>query len=84
MIIKKSPSIKEGDVIVRVNPRYFRPAEVDNLIGDSSKARKILGWKPEVTLEEMCQEMMQNDIEGAKKRSLLKEHGFKVTEVPED
>ncbi|EBW6154551.1 hypothetical protein A4N80_22680, partial [Salmonella enterica subsp. enterica serovar Mississippi] len=67
-----------GDVIVAVDPRYFRPAEVETLLGDPSKAHEKLGWKPEITLSEMVSEMVANDLEAAKKHSLLKSHGFNV------
>jgi GDPmannose 4,6-dehydratase len=67
-----------GDVIVRVNPRYFRPAEVETLLGDPSKAKALLGWVPEITVEEMCAEMVAHDLDQAKQKALLKEHGFKV------
>ncbi|ECO9439039.1 GDP-mannose 4,6-dehydratase, partial [Salmonella enterica] len=64
--------------IVAVDPRYFRPAEVETLLGDPSKAHEKLGWKPEITLSEMVSEMVANDLEAAKKHSLLKSHGFDV------
>ncbi|GAA68726.1 GDP-mannose 4,6-dehydratase [Pseudoalteromonas sp. BSi20429] len=67
-----------GDVIVRVDPRYFRPAEVETLLGDPTKAKEKLGWVPEITVEEMCAEMVQNDLAKAKQHVLLKEHGYKV------
>ncbi|EJX6431102.1 GDP-mannose 4,6-dehydratase, partial [Salmonella enterica subsp. enterica serovar Typhimurium var. monophasic] len=57
---------------------YFRPAEVETLLGDPSKAHEKLGWKPEITLSEMVSEMVANDLEAAKKHSLLKSHGFNV------
>ncbi|MBE8564343.1 GDP-mannose 4,6-dehydratase [Vibrio sp. OPT20] len=74
----KAPSVKVGDVIVRVNPKFFRPAEVETLLGDPTKAKEKLGWVPEITVEEMCQEMVQSDISKAKQHALLKEHGFDV------
>ncbi|EAA3803963.1 GDP-mannose 4,6-dehydratase, partial [Salmonella enterica subsp. enterica serovar Worthington] len=73
-----APGVKPGDVIVAVDPRYFRPAEVETLLGDPSKAHEKLGWKPEITLSEMVSEMVANDLEAAKKHSLLKSHGFDV------
>ncbi len=72
------PGIDEGDVIVRVDPRYFRPAEVETLLGDPSKAKAKLGWVPEITVEEMCAEMVRNDLEKAKQHALLKSKGFNV------
>ncbi len=74
----KASSVKVGDVIVRVNPKFFRPAEVETLLGDPTKAKEKLGWVPEITVEEMCQEMVQSDISKAKQHALLKEHGFDV------
>jgi GDPmannose 4,6-dehydratase len=72
-------SIKLGDVIVKVDKRYFRPAEVETLLGDPSKARDKLGWVPEITVEEMCIEMVQNDLAVAKQTALLKLHGYKIS-----
>ncbi len=71
-------SIKTGDTVVRVDPRYFRPAEVETLLGDSSLAKKKLGWEPKISLEQMCFEMVESDMEVARKNSLLKAHGFDV------
>ena len=73
-----SHALTVGDVIVRVDPRYFRPAEVETLLGDPSKAKNILGWVPQITVEEMCAEMVANDLDKAKQHALLKEHGHKV------
>ena len=67
-----------GDVIVRVDPRYFRPAEVETLLGDPAKAKKVLGWEPEITVEEMCAEMVASDLAKAKQHALLKSHGYDV------
>jgi GDPmannose 4,6-dehydratase len=74
-----APALVVGDVIVRVNPRYFRPAEVETLLGDPSKARELLGWVPEITVEQMCAEMVAHDFDQAKQKALLKENGFKVS-----
>ncbi|EOM3582096.1 GDP-mannose 4,6-dehydratase, partial [Escherichia coli] len=76
---KDAPAVKSGDIIVKVDPRYFRPAEVETLLGDPTKAHEKLGWKPEITLREMVSEMVANDLEAAKKHSLLKSHGFNVS-----
>jgi GDPmannose 4,6-dehydratase len=65
-----------GDVIVKVDPRYFRPAEVETLLGDPSKAKEILGWVPQITVEDMCAEMVANDLHKAKQQAILKAHGF--------
>ncbi len=69
---------KTGRVLVEVDPRYFRPAEVESLLGDSSKSREKLGWKPEISFEELIKEMVQSDLEEAKKEAYLKNGGFKV------
>ena len=69
-------SVKPGDVIVRVDPRYFRPAEVESLLGDASKAREKLGWVAEITARTMCAEMVAVDLETARRHALLKAHGF--------
>jgi GDPmannose 4,6-dehydratase len=73
-----APALNVGDVIVRVDPRYFRPAEVETLLGDPSKAKQKLGWEPQITVEEMCAEMVQNDLNKAKQHALLKSHGHNV------
>lgn len=72
----KAPCVKAGDVIVRVDPRYFRPAEVETLLGDASKAREKLGWSPEITAQEMCAEMVAYDLVHAQQYALLKNHGY--------
>ena len=69
-------SVNVGDIIVRVDPRYFRPAEVESLLGDATRARKNLGWEPEITAREMCQEMIREDLKLAQKRVFLKAHGY--------
>lgn len=73
-----APSIKVGDIIIQVDPRYFRPAEVETLLGDPTKAKEKLGWIPEISVEEMCAEMVMSDLNNAKQYVLLKEHGFDV------
>ncbi|MCU0797967.1 MAG: GDP-mannose 4,6-dehydratase [Akkermansiaceae bacterium] len=75
----KSPAVKTGDVIVRVDPRYFRPAEVETLLGDPTKAKEKLGWVPEITVEEMCAEMVAADLDTARSHALLKAHGHHVS-----
>ena len=71
-----APSLSIGDVIVRIDPRYFRPAEVDALLGDSSKAKAKLGWTPTITVQELCAEMVAHDLQNAKRERLLREHGL--------
>ncbi len=75
----KAPSLKVGDVVVQIDPRYFRPTEVETLLGDPSKAKQKLGWYPEITVQEMCAEMVREDLELATKSALLKKHGYKVS-----
>lgn len=70
--------LKESDIIFRIDPRYFRPTEVETLLGDPSKAKEKLGWIPEITLQEMCKEMVLHDLELAKQHALLKKHGHAV------
>ena len=74
----KAPAIKKGDVIVSIDPRYFRPTEVETLLGDPSKAKRELGWVPEITVEEMCAEMVAADLRDARRHALLKEHGYQL------
>ena len=64
--------------IVKIDPRYFRPTEVETLLGDPSKAKQILGWVPEITAQEMCAEMVASDLAQAKQHALLKQHGYSV------
>ncbi len=71
-------ALKVGDVIVKVDPHYFRPTEVETLLGDPAKAKAKLGWVPEITLDEMVQEMVAHDLEQAKQHALLKDHGYAV------
>jgi GDPmannose 4,6-dehydratase len=74
-----APALKVGDVVVRIDPKYFRPAEVETLLGDPSKAKQKLGWVPEITVQEMCAEMVREDLQAAKRTALLKQHGHEVT-----
>lgn len=82
-VVKKlndcATGVNVGDVIVRVDPRYFRPAEVETLLGEPEKAKRVLGWVPEITVEEMCAEMIANDLSKAKQHALLKTHGYDVS-----
>jgi GDPmannose 4,6-dehydratase len=68
----------DGRAIVRIDPRYFRPTEVDTLLGDPTKAKQKLGWTPEITARQMCAEMVACDLAEAKKHALLKKHGYSV------
>jgi GDPmannose 4,6-dehydratase len=74
---------KTNKLIVSVDPKYFRPTEVDNLLGDPKKVKDMLGWEPKITFEEMVEEMMENDINIAKRDALVKVHGFKVSNFHE-
>lgn len=74
----KAPSLKPGDVVVKIDPRYFRPTEVETLLGDPSKAKEILRWEPEVSAREMCREMVAEDLKTAQRHALLKLHGHDV------
>jgi GDPmannose 4,6-dehydratase len=71
-----APAVKPGDVILRIDPRYFRPAEVETLLGDPSKAKQKLGWVPEITAQEMCAEMVSEDLKAARRHALLRAHGL--------
>lgn len=73
-----APGLKVGDVVVKIDPRYFRPTEVETLLGDPAKAKAKLGWVPEITVQEMCKEMVANDLAQAKQHALLKANGYNV------
>lgn len=71
-----APAVREGDVIVRIDPRYFRPSEVETLLGDPTKAKEKLGWIPEITAQQMCAEMVVEDLRAARRHRLLRENGL--------
>ena len=73
---KHSDALKPGDTVVRVDARYFRPAEVETLLGDASKARQKLGWTPRVSFKELVAEMVQEDFKAARRDDLVKRHGY--------
>jgi GDPmannose 4,6-dehydratase len=73
-----APALRVGDVIMEVDPSYFRPAEVETLLGDPSKAKKELGWVPEITVQEMCAEMVAADLHEARRHALMQQHGFAI------
>ncbi len=81
---ERAPALKPGDVVVRIDPRYFRPAEVESLLGDPTKAKEKLGWVPEITAQEMCAEMIAEDLHTARRHALLKEHGYEMPVSLED
>jgi GDPmannose 4,6-dehydratase len=74
----KGPALSVGDVVMRIDPRYFRPAEVETLLGDPTKAKEKLGWVPVITAQEMCAEMVREDLKAAKRLKLLREHGLEL------
>ena len=74
----KAPSLQVGDVIVQIDPRYFRPTDVETLLGDPSKAKQKLGWVPEITVQQMCAEMVQADLTDAQRHALLKSNGYQI------
>ena len=76
--LKETGKRRSGEVVVRIDPRYFRPAEVQTLLGDPTKAKEKLGWTPTTTLEELVAEMIATDQEEAKKEAYLKLKGFNV------
>lgn len=80
----KAPALKVGDVILRIDPRYFRPAEVETLLGDPAKAKAKLGWTPEITVQEMCAEMVREDLKVAQRSRVLMEHGYDTPVARED
>jgi len=75
----QAPAIQVGDVILKIDPRYYRPTEVETLLGDPSKAKTKLGWVPEITLDQMIEEMVLHDLDRAKQHAVLKKHGFSVS-----
>ena len=83
-IKEKGIDTKTGKVVVEVDPRYFRPAEVDLLLGDASKAKRLLNWEPTTDLETLCKEMVENDFDLAKREKLLKDNGYKIVQTAED
>ena len=77
-----APAVKVGDVVVKIDPRYFRPAEVDTLLGDPTKAKTILGWEPQITAREMCREMVNADLSIAKSRAFMNMHNMETPTLP--
>ena len=74
----KAPGLKVGDVVVQIDPRYFRPTEVETLLGDPTKAKQKLGWVPEITVQEMCAEMVTEDLKVAQRHAFLKANGHDI------
>jgi GDPmannose 4,6-dehydratase len=75
---EKAPAVNAGDVIISVDADYFRPSEVETLLGDPTKAKEVLGWGPEITVDEMIEEMVDHDLDLARRHALLKTHGYSV------
>ena len=73
-----APKISVGQEIVKIDPRYFRPAEVETLLGDATRAKIELGWEPQITAQEMCIEMVEEDHKAARRNALLKEHNVQI------
>jgi GDPmannose 4,6-dehydratase len=69
---------KSAKTVVRVDPRYFRPAEVDTLLGDASKARQVLGWQPEISFDQLVEEMVASDLQIARRDALVRQQGFRT------
>lgn len=80
---EKGYDAETGQCIVSVDPRYFRPTEVETLLGDPAKAKQKLGWTPKITFEQMVEEMMEHDLQMAKRDALVKEHGYKAFDYNE-
>jgi GDPmannose 4,6-dehydratase len=72
----RAPALNVGDCIVSVDPRYYRPTEVESLLGDASRAKAELGWVPEISAQQMCAEMVATDLAAARRTALLRRHGF--------
>ena len=79
-----SPKLKKGDLIVKVDKKYFRPSEVDTLLGDPSKAKTKLGWEPKISVEMLCKEMIEEDYKKSNQNLLLKKHGYEIFNSLED
>ncbi|MEM8681005.1 MAG: GDP-mannose 4,6-dehydratase [Planctomycetota bacterium] len=78
-----APAVKPGHQIVQVDPRYFRPTEVETLLGDPTRAKQQLGWEPKISFEEMVAEMVRDDLNAARRHAVLKDHGFEVSVTKE-
>ena len=83
LLQRKETRIKQGDVIVKVDSRYFRPAEVESLSGDPSYAKNKLGWEPTTTLQELITEMVENDLDQARRQVMLRREGYSISQPQE-
>jgi GDPmannose 4,6-dehydratase len=75
----QAPALKVGEVVLKIDPRYYRPTEVETLLGDPTKAKAKLGWVPEITLDQMIAEMVSSDLDQAKQHALLRKHGHSIS-----
>ncbi|MGY6277183.1 GDP-mannose 4,6-dehydratase [Methylomonas sp. MgM2] len=75
----KAPAVKPGDTLVKIDPRYFRPTEVETLLGDPTKAKERLGWVPQISVQEMCAEMVAEDLKVAQRNAFLRAHGHDIS-----
>lgn len=82
-LIRERLLVLGPDVVVKIDPRYYRPTEVETLLGDPAKAKKELGWVPEITAQEMCAEMVESDLTEARRHALLKQNGYNVNVAQE-
>merc|ERR1712113_453879 len=86
--VEETGTDQNGNVVVRVDPKYFRPTEVDLLLGDATKAKKKLGWTPKIGLEEMCKEMVDSDLKDYEEKTHLQKRrklgAYRSSEVSED
>jgi len=76
--------LKVGETIIKIDPRYYRPTEVETLLGDPTKAKEKLGWTPQITVQEMIKEMVKYDLDQAKQHAILKSHGFSISVTQEN
>jgi GDPmannose 4,6-dehydratase len=73
-----APNVHVGDIVMRIDPAYFRPAEVETLLGNPKKAKEKLGWTPNISVQDMCAEMVIEDLKQAKQHLLLTQNGFSI------
>jgi GDPmannose 4,6-dehydratase len=74
----KAPGVVVGQTVIAIDPKYFRPTEVDSLVGDPGKARRRLGWEPRISFDAMVEEMVAHDLDAARRHKLLKSHGYDI------
>jgi GDPmannose 4,6-dehydratase len=81
--VEEKAADKAGNTVVAVDPRYFRPTEVETLLGDASKAQRELGWVPRTSFDELVREMVECDLKAAERDALVRRHGFDAYNVRE-